>query len=835
MHGFVAMLLALFAAMRIIATAFLGGVCLVQTRAALDGQLQLAAVLWCVAALGVLVLAMRGPRRGAGGGSGSRGAGTLGDTVAGVAPRLLAALLALAAFAAGVGWTAWRAELRLHDALASTLEGADVLVRGRVAELPEARADGWRFVFDVEPGQPGVPSRIQLAWYPARDAHAPLPAPVAGERWAFEVRLRRPHGHANPGGFDYEAWLLERGIRATGYVRGQVTLLDAQPAGFMQRVHRARGRVRDALHAALPHGDHTGLLVALAVGERSGITPEAWDIFRRTGVGHLVSISGLHVALVGLLCGGALGALWRRVPALALRWPVQKARAVAALVAAGGYALLAGLGIPVQRAWLMLFVAVLAVLGGRRLAPSRVLALALLVVLVVDPWAVLAAGFWLSFGAVAVILAALGGRLRAPRGWRAALRIQLAVSLALMPLLVAQFQSFPLVSPLANLVAVPLVSFVIAPLVLLAIAWPHALLLWPADAAAGWMMKALAWMAALPLAFREQAAPPGWLTGAALAAVALLLLPRATPGRMAAPLVLAGLLAWQPPRPAAGGFVAQVLDVGQGLAVHVQTQAHDLLFDTGPAYGRTSDAGERVVLPYLRAAGVRRLDRLLVSHADADHAGGVASVLAGTSVGAVLAGQGVVLARPGGSGAGPADARGGAGSAVCRAGQAWDWDGVRFEILNPSPGAALRSVAGTTAVRAHDNDASCVLRISAAGGSLLLTGDIGTRVEAALLAAHGASGLHAEVVVSAHHGSRSSSSAAFVDALLPEHVVHAAGHGNAFGHPHPEVWARWAEAGARNWRTDAQGAIRIVASAAAAEGVSVSAARERRQRYWHGR
>ena len=803
--------------MKIFAAAFLSGVCLVQTRAALDGWLVAGVAVLLLAVPSTLACALLRARC-----SGARGC-------AGISVAMGMAMAALA-FGAGVSWTTWRAELRLQDQLGSALEGVDVVVHGRVAGLPSAREGGWRFVFELDPSLPGLPSRAELSWYPDRRTGALPPALQAGEQWSFEVRLRRPRGLANPGGFDQEAWQLGRGVRATGYVRGKAVLLDPEPDRFMHHVHRLRARVRDALHAALPAGEQTGLLVALAVGERGEISPAQWDIFRRTGVGHLVSISGLHVALVGLLCGGALGAVWRRAPVLALRCPAQKAAALGALIAAGGYALLSGLGIPVQRAWLMLLAAVLALFGGRSVAPSQVLALALLGVLVVDPWAVLSAGFWLSFGAVAVILATLGGRPHAVRGWRAAVRIQLAVSFALMPLLVAQFQSFPLVSPLANLLAVPLVSLVIAPLTLLAIAWPHPALLVPADAVAGLMMRALEWMAALPYAFHEHAPPPPWLTAVGLAAVAALLLPRGTPGRVAAPLVLASLLVWQPSRPAQGGFVAQVLDVGQGLAVHVQTRSHDLLFDAGPAWGGTSDAGERVIVPYLRASGVRGLDRLVLSHADADHVGGAASVLAGVPVAEVIAGQ--TEAVPGAH----EHRMKGRPRAVavpvrmaCAAGQSWAWDGVLFEFLHPSRGADSSLPPG------NDNDASCVLRVRGAGGSLLLPGDIGIRVEASLLASHGEDGLRAEVVVSAHHGSRSASSARFVDAVLPEHVVHTAGHGNAFGHPHPEVWARWADVGARNWRTDAQGAIRIDVSDRVEEGVSVSAARVSGERYWHGR
>ena len=743
------------------------------------------------------------------------------------------ALLAALAFVAGFGWAGLRAEARLGDALAGTLEGVDVVVRGRIVSLPQAVGEGWRFVFEAEAveveageagaGETGVPQRLLLSWYPDRRAAAGLPAPMPGERWQFVVRLKRPHGFANPSGFDYEAWLLERGVRATGYVRADARLLEGEPAGFMQRVHRLRAQLRARMLDTLADAPHGAILVALGVGDQQGIRAQDWAVFRRTGIGHLVSISGLHVALVGLLCGGGLGAAWRRVPALALRLPAQKAQALAALAGASAYALLAGMGIPVLRAWLMLAVVVLAMLSGRAAAPSRVLAIALFIVLVVDPWAVLSGGFWLSFGAVAVILACTGGRLRAVAGWRAALRIQLALSVALIPLLLALFQSFPLASPLANLFAVPLVSFVITPLVLVALMLPTPVLLVLAHAATGVMMAGLERLAALEHALWEQAPPPPWLLGAGLVAVGLLLLPRATPGRLAAPALLLALLSWQPPRPAAGAFRAVVLDVGQGLAVHVQTRAHELLFDAGPAYGRDADAGSRVILPYLRAAGVRRLDVLLLSHEDIDHVGGAVSVVQGIAVGEVMAGQ------PAGALPWAQALRPGTALRRCVAGQSWFWDGVRFDVLHPAS-------AGDGGGRLeHDNNRSCVLRVRAAGGALLLTGDIEAVAERAILARHGAAALAAEVVVSAHHGSRSSSSPAFVEASRATAVIHSAGHRNAFGHPHAQVRARWAAAGARNWRTDSQGAVEARFAATADEGAGVSAWRDVQPRYWHGR
>lgn len=738
--------------------------------------------------------------------------------------RLL--LLGLPALCAGLLWAAQRAHWRLDDALPMVLEGQDVALVGRIAELPQLLEDGVRFVFEVESAQldgasVAVPRRVQLSWYRERDESAALPAILAGERWALGARLKRPHGFVNPSGFDYEAWLLERDLRAGGYVRGQAQRLDAEPGSLLQAVHRLRGAVRARFLQVLGEAPHAGLLVALAVGDQRAIPAPQWEIFRRTGISHLVAISGMHVALAGLLAAALLDAFWRRVPALALRLPAAKAAAVLAFAAALAYGLVAGMGVPVQRTLLMLGVAALGLLCGRTPAPARLLLLALGVVVLVDPWAVLAAGFWLSFGAVAVILFVIGGRQRTRRsrsGWRDALRVQLAITLATVPMLLALFQSFSLVSPLANALAIPLVSFVITPLALLAAALPFDGLLLLAHRLCSALMEPLAWLAASDHALWRQAAPPALLLAAALLAMPVMLLPRATPGRLAALVVLASLLLWQPARPAPGQLQATVLDVGQGLAVHLQTANHDLLYDAGPPYGAHSDAGERVVLPYLVAAGVSRIDRLVLSHDDADHTGGARSVLADLAVTAVLAGE---------------DDRSGLWRDAlqqparlpdwCRAGERWHWDGVDFEVLHPAPAAPPPR---------RNNDHSCVLKIRIDGASLLLVGDLEAPGEQAMLARLGAEALASSVIVVGHHGSASSSSPAFVDAVLPAAAVHSAGYRNRFGHPHPAVWARWSEAGARNWRTDSQGAIRIGLSAA---GVQLDGARALRPRYWHGR
>lgn len=715
----------------------------------------------------------------------------------------------------GFAWAAWRAEWRLADALPDEWQSTDIDLQGVISELPQRLDGGWRFELDVEQASAPVPSRVLLSWYARGGAGVVLPVLHPGERWQLRVRLKRPHGFSNPNGFDYEAWLLERNLRATGYVRagGDNIRIAERVPGLMLTVHRARDRIRTRFDEMLAGRPYAGILAALAVGDQRAIPAEQWETFRRTGVAHLLSVSGLHISLVALLSGGLVGWVWRRLPRMPLYLPVRRAAALAGLLAAAGYAALAGLGIPTQRALLMLAVLALALMSGREVMGSRTLLIAFAAVLVLDPWAVLSAGFWLSFGAVAVILLIVSGRRPALGALHAAVLIQAAIGLFTLPLLVALFGSYPLTSPLANAIAIPLVSFVVTPLVLAAIVLPWRPLLELAHWLCDWMMWGLELLAAHPLALWEQAAPPAWLVLSALAGVLWLLLPRGTPGRALALLAVLPMLLWTPARPDWGEFRATVVDVGHGLSVHVATASHDLLYDAGPRYGALSDAGERVLVPYLRASGVAGLDRLVLSHDDIDHTGGAGFVLAAFRAAALMANLGPEHPlRQVASGA----------VLACRAGETWSWDGVGFEVLHP---------AGDEPALVRDNDTSCVLRIVGGGGSLLLTGDIESAAERHLLR-RDREGLASDAVVVPHHGSRSSSTAAFVRAVGAGHALFPVGNRNPFGHPHPSVEARWRAAGARIWRTDHHGAL-IVESHG--DGLQITGQRARAPRYWHSR
>jgi len=743
-----------------------------------------------------------------------------------VSPIIAAGATFIGFAALGFAWATALAQLRLSDRLDAELEGRDVVVTGVVAGLPQTFERGVRFEFDVESPGTGVPRRIVLSSYGGfapDDSQGVLPV-RAGERWRFTVRLRRPHGGANPHGFDYEAWLLERGIRATGYVRmasrragderaqGPPERLAARVPRPRYWIEGLREAARENIRGALPEHPYAGILIALAIGDQNAIDPGQWQLFARTGVSHLMSISGLHVTMVAGLLAMLVSWCWRRSETLALALPAQKAAALAGFLAAFAYCLISGFAVPAQRTLYMVGVVAVALWFGRATSASRVLAAALFIVLALDPWAVLSPGFWLSFAAVAVIFFVATGR-TAKAHWLAQWgRVQWAVTAGLAPLLLVLFQQVSLVSPVANALAIPLVSFVITPLALAGAALPFDWILELGHAILGILMAALEWLAALPSAVWHQHAPLAWTVPLALAGIAWMLLPRGFPARwLGAPLVLP-LFAVSPPSPGAGELWITVLDVGQGLAVLARTEKHALLYDAGPAFNAFSDSGSRVILPYLRGEGIASLDALVLSHDDRDHSGGAGSVLEAMPVGLLwssLSPDHALLAAP-------------AWRAPCVAGRKWLWDGVSFEFLHPSAEAPEGRAA-------RANNRSCVLRIEAPAGRVLLTGDIERAAERELLLRAPAL-LPADALLVPHHGSATSSTPEFVKRVAPRHAVFAVGHRNRFGHPRADVLERYREAGSELLRTDTGGAIHL----RFAPGTSrVDAERLRARRYWH--
>lgn len=697
-----------------------------------------------------------------------------------------AGLLVLAA-----GWTLGRAGWMVEAQHPAALAGQDVVVTGRICDFARRDAEATRFVLEVEAPATGQAARLHLNWY------APAPAIVPGERWQLLVRLRPPRGLRNPGAFDFEQWLYTRRIGASGYVRHSA-LNRPLPAGAATcTVGRLRGALARRIGQALDGHPATPFVLGVVVGATQGLQEEDWELLRRTGTTHLLAISGLNIAMVAAPFVAAGPLLARLLPALAAR---PSAGLVLGLFAGAAYSALAGFALATVRALAMLALVTVLALRRRRSTGGDVLAAAALLMVVLDPAALVTVSFWLSFGAVAGLLllamrrpaghacpAGRGTGIRVAAG--ELLAAQWLLGLVLAPLTLGWFQQLSLIAPLANLVAVPVFTLAIMPLALLGSVCLA--ILPPAGAL---LLGASADIATLLLAGLREAGgwslatwrPPstGWPELACAAAgAAVLCWPRPLPWRSCALVcflpVIFGVARERPP------LAVTVFDVGQGLAVLVETAEHALLYDTGPAF-RQRDAGESVLVPALRRLGVARLDRLVVSHDDRDHSGGAASVLAAFPHARLVA-PGPIAGLPA-----PAER--------CAAGVGWTWDGVQFHILAPPAG-------GST----DDNDGSCVLAVVAGGGRVLLTGDIGQARERALAGAGALAPV--DLVLAPHHGSRSSSGPELVAATHPRFVVFAAGHRNRWGFPADEVAARWRAAGACLLETSAGGALRFVGGA----------------------
>ncbi|WP_242108558.1 DNA internalization-related competence protein ComEC/Rec2 [Luteimonas aquatica] len=701
----------------------------------------------------------------------------------------------------------------LAQQLPPSLERREATVSGRVSGLPEWQARRTRFLFRVDDDAAQPPALrgrlLQLSWYAERGDARPdrRQALAAGSRWRFALRLQAPRGLRNPGGFDSEKSALVQGIAATGSVRDPWRAQRLAPASGID-AWRERMSARIAAAVASPSARY---IQALSLGDTRALEDADWRVLRATGTTHLIAISGFHVGMVASLFAFAAMLLWRWLPALALRLPRPQAMAAASLLGAAGYALASGCALPTMRTVLMIAVAVSARALRRPVRVADALALAALALLLSDPMAVLGAGFWLSFAGVAWLAWCLPRGDAAGGGARVVgdfLSAQAVATLGLLPLSALLFGQASLAGPLANLVAIPWWSLVVVPLSLLGTALEAFHAGWGGGAwrAAAWCFD-LVWPAFVALADSRFALwwlpEPDWFAlPLALLGAFWCLLPRGVPGKTLALLLWLPLL-WPDRRlPEAGEAELVVLDVGQGLSVLVRTAGHSLLYDMGPGETPARDArqampararppaappasaGERVVLPALHALGVRRLDAAVVSHGDGDHIGGFAAVRAGMPMARVFAPEGIAAfdAHP---------------QRDCRAGLAWEWDGVRFRFLHPPPDFPYLA-----------NESSCVLRVETAHGAFLLTGDIGEVVERDLVRRDAAS-LRAEVVVIAHHGSRESSDPAFVAATGARLALVSAGYGNRYRHPHPSAMRRWREAGAAAAATFDGGALRV--------------------------
>ncbi|QSA99073.1 DNA internalization-related competence protein ComEC/Rec2 [Methylococcus sp. EFPC2] len=711
----------------------------------------------------------------------------------------------IACFLFGFLWASVYGWIGLRDALPPQFEGIDLQVEGQILDLPRTRDGVVRFDFRLDPRAAAarVPETVRLNWYRSDVL------PKAGEHWRLRVRLRRPHAYFNPGGLDYEEWLYARGIRATGYVREDPGNARLGPADATHAVAAWRQALADRLDAGLAWSPLRGIIKALTLGVEDDIMPSQWEVLRRTGTAHLVAISGSHIGLVAAWCFVLVKKIATRFGLQ--RWSPPGVAAWAAFLSAFFYSALADFAIPTQRALIMIALVMGGVILHRPLRSWHTLALALLVVCLYDPMAVLAPGFWLSFGAVALIVLIVGGRLHPPRFWSALWRINAVAALGLSPLLLLFFQQVSLISPLANLLAVPVLGLIAIPLCLLATLF---LLIFPVGGL--WLLgsaehllqaawKVLELMSAVPGAQWVHSSPPVWTLALALPGTVLLFLPRGLPGRWLGAVML--LPAWtvQPQGPAYGDVRLTLLDVGQGLAAVVQTARHALVFDTGARLGPDFAMGSAVIEPFLRHEGLGSIDVLVVSHGDNDHIGGADSLISRVPVGSIY--SSVPDRLP--------------GALPCAAGQDWDMDGVSFRMLGPLE------------IFEKENDNSCVLSVRAHGRQILLTGDIEGAAESALVRRYGA-GLRSGVLVAPHHGSKTSSTPEFLQRVQPRIVLIPAGYRNRYGFPHPDVLARYRKIGGTAMSTADAGAIRVDVGAKDAEDEPVSY-RRAHGRYWNAR
>ena len=683
---------------------------------------------------------------------------------------------AAAWFVAGLALFVLHAQHVIGNRLSPQFEGDSMLTVLQVVDFPRHRGGTISFVArPVDDSR--IPARLRVSWYETAER------PQIGDIWQFEVRLRRPRGTSNPGVFDYEAWLFRERIGATGYIvngpRNQRLQVDTRGP-----VSRLRQRVVRRLEAVIDDNDTAAVAAAISIGARYGITAEQWLRYAQSGGNHLK-----------------------------FAWLVS-------LMVAGGYACLSGFAVPARRASLMLLLLVVAFLWSREPRPFAILAAACLLVTMLDPLATLAPGFQLSFAAVLLLLwfaqrrALESARSRIARiGYRAKqlAAVQVFLLFGLLPLTVTNFGRVSFVAPAVNFVAVPLFSVVTVPFALAGLSLDGPLER-AGDAAlriAAASIELLHW-----LIERSLAIPDGTVTTAVIGTVAgfcLLLvfawalLPQGWPGRNVALLATLALVSDRVEGPPEACVDVHMLDVGQGLAVVVRTRQRTLLYDTGARFPGGADMATRVVLPYLSARRITRLDRLVVSHSDIDHSGGTARVLSALDVSRVLAGE-------------PDELAGGT-AVACRRGEAWRWDGVGFRILHP-PGRG----------RHIGNDASCVILVEAGDARLLLTGDIESGVESVLVRS-GVPG-PVDIITVPHHGSPTSSSAVFIRSVSAQTALVSAGYRNRWGLPRPEVVQRWEDAGAAVLVTSYDGAIgaRLCDRAGI---VQLFRNRQRSRRVWH--
>lgn len=692
------------------------------------------------------------------------------------------------AFALGLSWTTWYASSLLEWQLPHNCEGQPVIITGYIASLPVT--DKWQqsAIFKLTSLQ--CPNKtitqathIRLSW---RDKQHLL---KVGDQWQFQAKLKRIHSTQNPGAFDFEAWAIQKGLRASGYVLPNSQAIFLSHSYYRYPIDQCRQWLQTNITKHLPNSSTSHWLLALMIGERNGIPQEDWQVLRNTGTNHLMAIGGLHIGIIAGMVYLLVCKCVRLFPRIMLWLPAPLIGTSAALMIALIYSALAGFSIPTQRACIMLMVFSAAVLLKRKINPWHAWSFALLLVLFLNPLTVLSESFWLSFGTIALIIYGMRGRY-APSGfWWKWGRVQWVIGVGLIPLSLQLFHECSLVSFAANCIAIPWLEFFILPFCLFSMLF---LFIYPngstfflmlADKSLAGLWAVLTWFSQLHLASWTQVIPNHWIYFSTIIAFILCLSPKSLPGKWLGIVWLLPLLLYRYEKPAPGDVWMTLLDVGQGLSVVVQTHSHLLVFDAGPKWNANVDMGESVVLPYLYTLGAKKIDMLVISHGDNDHIGGAQALMRALPISAIRTSEPDLLPST--------------HTNYCLAGHSWEWDKVRFSFIYPSMDQL-----------ANGNDSSCVLRIEKKDQQILLTGDIEKLAEKNLLE-HSSPLLAATVLVAPHHGSKTSGLKAFVQAVHPDYVLYATGYRNRYRFPHPSVVKTYEEIGSQPFNTAMTGAVRL--------------------------
>jgi len=675
-------------------------------------------------------------------------------------------------------WTLFHAHLIINDRLSNEIAGKEITIRGTISSVPEQQQRRIRFEFKPDSSsQYALPKKVRLNWY------QPLPNDLhAGEQWQLTVKLKPVRGMINPGSFDYEAWLFQQGIGATGYVRSSSKNHHIKTAPFYS-INSLRQSLIQNIEAELSDSSNIGLIQGLTTGLRHNISPEQWRVLRASGTNHLLAISGLHIGLAATIGFFIFRFLWSLRANNLLLLSATEIGAIGGFILALFYAALAGFSLPTQRALIMVAVVMISLMIRRPIISAHILAISLLCVLIYDPLSVLSAGFWLSFSAVAIILFVSQNRYPAPKlQW---LKIHILIALGLSPLLLFFFLETSLISPVANFIAIPFISLLVVPLLLLASTllwlWPPLgnLLLQLADSLLSFIWPLLDTLSSLPYSHWQSPPIPLYYWPSITLACLLLLMPKRFPAKWLGVFGLLPLFIWAPNKPSQGEFWFSLLDVGQGLAAVIQTHQHTLVFDTGPKFGENFNTGTAVIKPFLQHRGIQKIDTLIVSHADNDHIGGAIPLINEVETTTILSSTPARLPN----------------AIACISGLSWQWNNVNFEILHPNS-----SDLGS------ENNLSCVLKVSNTRGSVLLSGDIEAEAEKHLVQRYRRD-LQSTILIAPHHGSKTSSSLDFINAVSPDFALFPIGYRNRYHFPHNIVIKRYTDKGVNLLNTADHGAI----------------------------